>query len=205
MSDFRLEWLHEYLPKPPSVIFDVGAFNGEDALGFKRHFPAALVYAFEADPRNFEKCREVGAQGVFAVHTAVSDFVGLTPFYSSGGRVEYEASGSTLPPTETQKTDFPEMTFIQVNPVPCTTLKVFTQILGIKHIDLLHMDVQGAEARVLRGMQDLRPTLVYLEKSEGDHYEGASSVDQLNSLMTELGYSLVKELQYDNLYLHRIA
>jgi FkbM family methyltransferase len=196
-----MEWLHEYLNKFPQVIFDVGAFNGEDALGFKRHFPSAAVYAFEADPRNFEKCRKVGEHGVFAIHTAVSDFVGEVSFYSSGGRNEYEASGSTLPPTERQLKDFPEMTFTKVGPVPCTTLKVFTQALGIKHVDFLHMDAQGAEAKVLHGMQDLRPTLVYLEKSEGLHYEGASSVEELNNLMTSLGYRLVRELQYDNLYL----
>jgi FkbM family methyltransferase len=191
--------------KFPEVIFDVGAYNGGDALNFKRHFPHASVYAFEADPRNYQSCKNVGPHGVLTIHTAVSDFVGEVSFYSSGGRSEYEASGSTLPPTEQQKKDFPEMTFTDIGRVPCTTLWAFTQAVGIKHIDFLHMDAQGAEAKVIRGMQSLRPTLVYLEKSEGDHYEGASSVDQLNSLMTELGYSLVKELQYDNLYLHRIA
>jgi len=202
MSDFKIEWLHEYLKKFPEVIFDVGAYNGGDALNFKQHFPQAEVFAFEADPRNFEKCKSVIPHGVFAINSAVSDFVGETIFYSSGGRSEYEASGSTLSPTDQQKKDFPEMTFTDIGKVPCTTLWTFTQAVGIKNIDFLHMDAQGAEAKVLRGMQALRPTLVYLEKSEGDHYEGASSVVQLNSLMAELGYSLVKELQYDNLYLH---
>jgi FkbM family methyltransferase len=203
MSDFKIEWLHEYLSTPPTVIFDVGAFNGGDALGFKRHFPAAAVYAFEADPRNYERCRTVGAHGVFTVHTAISDFIGETTFYSSGGRSEYEASGSTLAPTDRQKSDFPDMTFTDVGKVPCTTLFAFTQVLGIKHIDFLHMDVQGAESRVLRGMCPLRPTLVFLEKSEGFHYEGASGPDELNALMNSLGYDLVRELQYDNLYLLR--
>jgi FkbM family methyltransferase len=201
MSDFRMDWIHEYMKKTPEVIFDVGAFNGEDALAFKRHFPSAAVYAFEADPRNYSKCKLVGQHGVVTVPVAVTDYIGETHFFSSGGRIEYEASGSTLPPTERQKQDFPEMTFTDVGKVPCTTLWAFTQATGIQHIDFLHMDAQGAEAKVLRGMQTLRPTLVYLEKSEGLHYEGASSVEDLNKLMNELGYLLVKELLYDNLYL----
>jgi len=203
MSDFQIEWVSEYLKRYPEVIFDVGAFNGGDALNFKQHYPLAAVYAFEADPRNYEKCKNVGAHGVFTIHTAVTDYVGEISFYSSGGRTEYEASGSTLPPTERQKQDFPEMTFTEVGKVPCTTLWAFTQATGIKHIDFLHMDAQGAEAKVLRGMQNLRPTLVYLEKSEGLHYEGASSVEELNKLMDELGYKLVRELLYDNLYLYK--
>jgi 2-O-methyltransferase len=200
MSDFKMAWIGEYLHANPKVILDIGAFNGEDALAFKRHYPYADVYAFEADPRNFSRCQTVASYGINIFHLAVSDYVGQTPFYSSGGRIEYEASGSTLKPTPRQLSDFPEMSFTEVGMIPCTTLWDFCTEHSIANIDLLHMDVQGAEGRVIEGMKDIRPSIVFLEKSESHHYETATSVDTLNKLMLDRGYSLVKELEFDNLY-----
>lgn len=203
MSDFKIEWIDTYLCKNPMVIFDVGAFNGEDALQFKRRFPYASVYAFEADPRNFEKCKEIRSHGVNVSHKAVLDYTGETVFYSSGGRKEYEASGSALRPTAKQYSDFPEMTFQDVGKVPCITLWDFCHVEKISGIDLLHMDVQGAEAKVIKGMGFLRPLMIFLEKSESLHYEDAAQVSTLNQLMANLGYELVKELEFDNLYVYR--
>jgi FkbM family methyltransferase len=203
MSDFRVEWLGEFLKRIPEVIVDIGAFNGEDCAHFKRCFPNAHVYAFEADPRNYARAKSAEQYGVHVFHCAVTDYTGETVFYSSGGRSEFEASGSVLRPTERLQTDYREMTFTEHNKIQCVTLFDFAAREGIKHIDFLHMDVQGAESRVLRGMGPLRPTLIFLEKSEGLHYEGASGPDELNLLMDSLGYNLVRELLYDNLYLLR--
>ena len=66
--------------------------------------------------------------------------------------------------------------------------------------DVLHIDVQGAEYYVISSLGEYRPTLIYLETSETEHYKGSKSVADLNLLLTDIGYELVETLQYDSLY-----
>ena len=48
----------------PSVIFDIGSYDGGDAVRFKKAFPGAQVYAIEASKERFEQvariCRPLG-------------------------------------------------------------------------------------------------------------------------------------------------
>src|SRR5262245_34445362 len=48
-SGFNIAWIGE-LGLVPKVIFDIGAYDGGDAVRFKQKFPDAHVVSFEADP-----------------------------------------------------------------------------------------------------------------------------------------------------------
>jgi hypothetical protein len=72
---------------------------------------------------------------------------------------------------------------------------------SIKEIDLVHLDVQGAEEKVIIGAKNTKMRIVFAEVSEEDSYVGAGKRSSLDALMYEKGYVLVKELKFDNLYL----
>src|SRR6202035_3031887 len=40
----------------PNIICDVGSYNGDEAIRFKRLSPKSRVYAFEANRQNVEEC-----------------------------------------------------------------------------------------------------------------------------------------------------
>lgn len=70
-------------------------------------------------------------------------------------------------------------------------------------VDLLWMDVQGAEADVFRGMVKTQPNgrLIYTEYSNEELYEGQPSLVELMALLPD--YELVKRFQQDVLLKRR--
>ena len=95
------------------------------------------------------------------------------------------------------------ITFKPARKVPASRLDTFCAAHGITEIDLLHMDVQGAEALVLDGMGDLRPTMIFLEideVKETSGYLGATPMADLVSRLTDKGYGAAWESEHDALY-----
>ena len=76
--------------------------------------------------------------------------------------------------------------------VPCRTLDSVIQTLGITHISLLKIDVEGFEPHVLRGARQLlaehRPVVIY-EYNEYDTPagRGGSMIEAMNSIIRQSG------------------
>src|SRR5260370_25791148 len=82
-SKFNLGWLSE-LELSPSVICDIGSYDGGDAIRFKMAFPRASVFAFEADPTRLKIVQANASKfGVTAVHAAVCDRTGWVDWYEA--------------------------------------------------------------------------------------------------------------------------
>jgi hypothetical protein len=88
--------------------------------------------------------------------------------------------------------------------VPVTRLDTLCAARGIEQIDLLHVDVQGAEFEVMVGLGQLRPALIFLEVTTiaDGGWIGAAAGRELHALMARLGYLLVGDFLADRLYLH---
>ncbi len=190
---------------PPSVILDVGTFDAADAVHLKQAFPGCRVVAFEACPDNVVALDRAGvceSSGVELMRAAVCAHDGVTAFHSNTDRGGPGMSGSILAPTDKLLTVHTHLTFKASRVVPAVRLDTFCEGAGIAHVDLLHVDAQGAEHLVLRGLGALRPALVYLEVSEGPHYAGATSADELHATLVSLGYTRTWCSSYDALYRH---
>jgi FkbM family methyltransferase len=140
----------------------VGANIGLYSLGLSHLAAKGRVYAFEPSAGAFEWLRHNldtnGVTNVEAVHTAVGDRVGTisfhdVPFFTAGSFTAEEGSylgsaavGSTLVE------------------VPCTTLDTFLESSTVDRVDVVKIDVEGAELAVLDGAQrtlaEHRPTVV---------------------------------------------
>lgn len=66
------------------------------------------------------------------------------------------------------------------------------------------MDIEGAEERALRGMtgvlKEHRPAII-IELYDGNLFGFVSSVSAVVALLDSLGYELVKEFEYNGLFL----
>ena len=72
---------------PPSIIFDIGACEGESSIQYSRLFPNSKIFAFEPLPSNIELIKsnlsKYGISNVSHFNKALSDRNGLATFHVS--------------------------------------------------------------------------------------------------------------------------
>jgi FkbM family methyltransferase len=154
--------------KEGDVVFDVGANLGYYTLLFARLVGSTgVVYAFEPDPEIFEilksNVEKNGYDNVILYNVAVSDVVGETEFH-----IAFRHNQSSL-----IKSDFTIDT-IRVPTITLDSLKIYP--------DFVKIDVEGAEYKVLCGMdgllnlKDIVVVLEYVPKVKGFNSEGISDL-----------------------------
>lgn len=203
----------------PLVIFDIGACEGEDSIRYARLFPNARIFAFEPVPENVALIeRNLSAYGttrVELVPCALSSEEGSAVFHLSSGAPEGAAnseewnygnkSSSLLPPGDVRE-HHPWLVFDRTIEVRTRTLDGFCRERGIERVDFIHMDVQGAELRVLEGAEGMLPTLraVWTEVEKVPLYEGQPLADQIERFLTDHGMRKVVDatdaISGDHLY-----
>ncbi len=181
---FETELLLQHID-PGDVVLDLGANIGYYTLLFARRVgPTGKVFAFEPDPDNFALLRENvqrnGYQNVVLVQKAASDRADVAQLYrSADNQGDHRLYDSGTPRSA-----------VEVETIPLD--KLFADYTG--RIDLIKMDVQGAEAAALEGMAELLRRLVGVKLATefwplGLRRAGASAERYLG-LLTELGYRL---------------
>jgi FkbM family methyltransferase len=193
MSEFNLDWVREYCPKGLWSVFDVGAYDCGDAMRFKAAYPKASVLAFEANPAaiTLAVTRGAPAAGVKIIWGVVKDDNEPTLFYPNDDpRQEGNPgmSGSFLETTAALQEREKHLVFKKPIIVPGIRLMDFCLQNIYYGIDLLHLDVQGAEGHVLRGLGPIRPKMIFLEVDETDNYEGAVSRFDVAKMLDTMGY-----------------
>jgi FkbM family methyltransferase len=151
--------LHNLLGKSQEEISNiciVGAWHGHEIKRLLNNYPNCVIYAFEAHPEHFSNLKNTYENNdrVKLFNVAVSDEEGYVDFFelSEGG------SGSLLKFTGNE---YGHPFYIkEVLNLPCTTLK--KQLENIE-IDLLWVDVQGAELKVLKGADVTKCKSLFLE------------------------------------------
>ena len=168
--------------QPGMVALDLGAYLGWYTLLAARDVgPYGKVYAFEADPRTFRFLRHnVRLNGyggrVATVPKAVSDEIGAMPFYLHAG-LGWNSGLWKHEGAERAVT-------VDVTTVDAT--------LGDQRVDVVKMDIEGAEIRALRGMKRVlsrSPDVVMLVEFNAKALAGAGgSLQGLLQELRELGF-----------------
>lgn len=208
MSEFRIDWITAYLGHQPKVILDVGTYDCGDAIRLKRAHPNARVIAFEASPDAHARIVDVGAAkavGVEVVHAAVSNKQGALDFHSNTDARDGNigCSGSILEPTPHNLAKYPFLQFKDAVKVPAVRLDEFCAEHDIAHIDVVHMDVQGAEGYAIEGLGSLRPDMLFFEIDATDEYKGAVPLVELFTRLENWGYEKKWQGAHDALFVYR--
>jgi FkbM family methyltransferase len=205
------------------VVFDIGACEGEDSIRYARLFPAARIYAFEPRTDNCERARsnfkKYGVSSVTLEQIALSDQDGTADFYYSEGQPDNVPSGenwnfgnkssSLLAPGEEIKKHHSWLKFREPVKVQTNTLASYTAEKKISQIDLVHLDVQGAELMVLKGagekIKDIR--LIWLEVESVALYRKQALKGEIAAFMKKQGFVNVidtaGEVSGDRLYVNK--
>ena len=148
-------------------------------------------------------------EGAFCFNIALSDKEGFSGFFrnkvshtNSLHKVNLSSKDSIGISASREDDDFNySESFNSEIKVPTTTLDSFTKLHGINLIDLLKIDVQGAEALVLAGgsriLQGTRAVVV--EIIFYDYYEEQSSFLEIERILHPLGFRLfsISELSHN--------
>lgn len=218
-SSIEMELKIIFKHKFPSIIFEIGACEGEDSIKYSRLFPGSKIFSFEPLPNNIELMKKnflkYGIKNVSLYNLALSSENGIADFFVSDGRPEnaidsdwdYGNKSSSLltPKNHTVLANF--INFEKKILVQTIKLKTFCINNNINQIDFIHLDVQGAELMVLEGATDFISSvkLIWLEVSKLDIYRGQPLVDDISKFMKKNNFTLFKDslkgIQGDRLYI----
>ena len=185
--------------KEVEVIFDVGACHALESVELSKKYPNAKVYTFEANPVSYDVCLEntEGYDSITVINEAVNDYDGVCKFYpmdkektittwedgNQGASSLYRANGQY---------DFIEKYVQYEIEVPCTRLDTFCEKNDIDKIDIIWMDLQGAELKALQSLGSLLDTvqIIHTELEMNPMYEGQCLFSDVNEYLTNNGFDL---------------
>jgi FkbM family methyltransferase len=147
--------LFRQIVKPGDVVLDLGANIGYfTVLAAKAIGPGGRVFSFEPEPTNFRyltKNIEInGFDNVFAFQKAVSDSLGTTQLFVC----DYDSGHHTINRYDGIRA-YSRGRHSEVHSISIDTVTI-DQFLDGKtdRVDVIKMDVEGAEALALHGMRD---------------------------------------------------
>ena len=141
------------------ILFDVGAHHGQDSLDITQHNPNVICYAFEPTPE-LARLLRIAAEArnmkdrYHVFEHAISDFDGEADFHmveGDTGSASLNEFADNLSETWPGRTDFVVRGSKKINVYRLDTwLSIFAP--EITKIDHLHIDAQGSDLAVLKGL-----------------------------------------------------
>jgi len=175
------------------VIFDVGANIGQSIEGYRRLCPAAEITSFEPLPECFAKLYEVyrGQTGIILKNLALADKSGHRTFHAT----RCNTLSSLLQPDPRIQEISPKRNYdFNEIEVEVDTLDIYCRANQIESIDVLKIDVQGAELSVLQGAKSMLSSkkirIIYLEVIFADNYLEQSNLESLIQYLKQWGYAM---------------
>jgi FkbM family methyltransferase len=185
------------------VIFDVGSRDCAQAIEFYHNFPKAKIYAFECNPNTLALCKkniERYSDRITLIEGAVCDYNGDITFYpinqektittwkdgNPGASSIFKSNGTYTVETYVQD----EIT------TNCHRLDSVMAKYGIPNVDILWMDLQGAELLALKGLGNHLQNVKYIhtEISHKEMYSGQVMYKELNDFITSQGFIIKNNL-----------
>lgn len=204
-SPIKKDLLRFFKPDDKITILDIGGCEGEESIRYSRIFPLASIYVFEPLPKNqklvLDNIKKYQPNNIELVPMAASDEDGSTQFFVSSGHpdpnAEYDwdfgnKSSSLLAPQENKNPSW--LQFNEKIEVQTITLDTFLTDNRIDQIDFVHMDVQGAELKVLSGAKGFVNNIkaIWLEVADVELYKGQPLRTDVEVFMNANGFYLVK-------------
>jgi len=183
------------------IIVELGAHVGEE-YGWLSALKPSKYIMVEPDHKNF--CSMLlqlplpCPEGTWLLEAAISSHDGIGTFYESvNTQAHNRASGSTRKPTGHLKY-FPEVTFSTPATIRHKKLDTLAVERDITHIDLLWVDIQGAERDMITGGREtLARTRYMMIEAEPDveMYEGQALKPELIAMLP--GWEVVRDFGYN--------
>lgn len=172
-----------------ATVIDIGANEGVFSAGILAIAPQAHIVAVEPGPapRQRLRARLGGYPNVEIVDVAVARESGIATFHLTA-----HDHGSSLRPPRPESQEVMGAGVEVIEELEVRTLAL-DDLVGEREVDVLKIDVQGAELDVLRGGRRTleRTRAVLIEMNFFSQYAGDATFDTLHTEMTRTGFELV--------------
>lgn len=143
-AEARDIFLYAYTPRPGDTVFDLGAGVGAETLLFSRLVgPSGRVVSLEPHPGTYERLARL---------CEVNRLANVTPLQAAASNVDGDVVISDLDHHLRNTIVEPELDGITVRACRIDTI---ARDLGITRIDLLKMNIEGAERLAVGGLEDI--------------------------------------------------
>ena len=177
------------------MIFDIRANVGSTVKQYRTLFPNASIHCFEPFPQSFEALEvSMESDPSASLHRiALSDTKGKATFHANAS-----PETNSLLLTDQSSSLYWEAASLQtanIIEVETTTVDAFCRENNVPFVDMMKLDVQGAEFSVLTGAKEMLSTqsvsLIYTELILVPTYEGQKKLHEYIGLLDSFGYDLL--------------
>lgn len=185
------------------IIFDVGSRDCVQSIEFYKHFPNSKIYAFECNPNTLEICKkniEPYNDRITLIEGAVCDYDGNISFYpinqdktitswkdgNPGASSIFKSNGK-----------YTVEQYVQDEIITCChRLDSVMDKRGIPNVDIIWMDLQGAELLALKGLGNHLQNVKYIhtEVSYKEMYSGQVMFNELNDFVLSNNFLVLNNL-----------
>lgn len=187
------------IPRKKYIIVEVGARDCEETVAFDVLLPGSEIFAFECNPDTLPQCHLAiqGKKNIKLIEKAVTDNEGNITFYQINHEKTVTGHPSGKNPGASSifeaNEEYPLEKYSQNKiVVPTTTLKIFSGECDVDHVDLMWMDIQGAELLALKGAGDFldKISLIHLETEFFPIYKKQPLFSELKTFLNSKGFRL---------------
>lgn len=200
-----IETFMSYIPDKTKhyVIFDIGSRDCMQSIEFYNHFPNAKIYAFECNPNTLNICKkniENYRDRITLIEGAVCDYDGEITFYPINQKKTITSWTDGNPGASSlfkSNGTYDVETYVQDEiKTNCHRLDTIIKKHTIKNVDIIWMDLQGAELLAMKGLGDFIKGVKYIhtEVSFKEMYEGQVMFMELNDFFISRGFNVKNNL-----------
>jgi len=185
------------------VIFDIGSRDCQQSIEFYKTFPNAKIYAFECNPNTIDLCEKniIPYQDrITLIKGAVCDYDGSITFYpinQEKTKTTWKDGNPGASSLFKSNGEYTIETYVQDEiTTNCHRLDTIMNKHNIPCVDIIWMDLQGAELLALKGLGNKLSSVEYLytEVSHIEMYTGQVMYKELNDYMIKNNFSILNNL-----------
>jgi hypothetical protein len=178
------------------TILDIGSWHLEQSIELSHIFPSAKIFAFEAVPDSYQNCvnRSKDYSNISVFNLALTNFSGQTSFYPvdpTQSSTPNVGASSLLKFKDGLNGSFFGQSWVQKEiKVRAETLDIWSKNNSIDSIDIIWIDVQGAELQVFQGASEIlkKTKIIFTEVGLKAYYEGHSMKTDIDAYLFSLGF-----------------
>lgn len=185
------------------IIFDIGSRDCIQSIEFYKQFPNSKIYAFECNPNTLEICKkniELYRDRITLIEGAICDYDGNITFYPINQKKTITTWKDGNPGASSifkSNGKYTIETYVQDEILTqCHRLDSIMNKYNISKVDIIWMDLQGAELVALKGLGNYIHNVqyIYTEVSHIEMYSGQVMFDELNNFILSNNFSIINNL-----------
>ena len=206
MIEYYVHILKQYIPNFDSsslVIFDIGSRDCKQSLEFASYFPNSSIYAFECNPTTLSICRSniENTKQITLIDKAVNIYDGRCKFFPINSEKTITTWSDGNPGASSlfkANGQYDIETYVQDEiEVDCTRIDTIMKKNNINHVDIIWMDLQGAELLALESFGELinNVKFIHTEVSFKPMYEGQVLFSEIHDFLLNRGFTNITPIE----------